>query len=182
MVDLQIVSVAVGIVVGVVTLIIGVLDSVLSNRSSRKTGETTLETRQAQFFMQIYGSFHEVEFFDKFTNILTWRWEDYDDFMGKYGWRANPEAWHSFGAVSAFFEGIGVLVHRGLIDIRLVGELMSRHIVMYWEKIGPVSMEMRRRLELPVDWYLEYLYDEMRPILEKQKLEILKRNSGPGPA
>jgi len=59
---------------------------------------------------------------------------------------------------------------------------MSRHIVMYWEKIGPVSMEMRRRLELPVDWYLEYLYDEMRPILERQRLEISKRNSSPGPA
>ena len=172
MIDLQIVSVAVGVVVGVVTLFIGVLDSILSNRSSIKNDETTLETRQAQFFMQIYDNFHETEFFEKFTNILTWRWEDYDDFMSKYGWRANPEAFHSLGSVGAFFEGIGVLVHRNLIDISLVGELMSRHIIGFWEKIEPISKEMRRTLKMPVDWYLEYLYNEMKPIFEKQQLEL----------
>ena len=52
----------------------------------------------------------------------------YDDFMEKYRTKKNPEAWYSLGSVGAFFEGVGVLVHRELIDPQLVGELMSRHV------------------------------------------------------
>ncbi|MFB0557761.1 MAG: hypothetical protein ACETVY_01470 [Candidatus Bathyarchaeia archaeon] len=119
--------------------------------------------------MQLYDNFHKPEFFDKFTDILTWKLVNYDDFIRKYGWKTNPKAWNSLGSVAAFFEGIGVLVHRNLIDVNLVSELMSRHIVGFWEKNKPISIEMRKRLEPIVDVYLEYLYDRVRPIAEQRR-------------
>ncbi len=50
-----------------------------------KAQEQTLETRQAQLFMQIFQRFNEPDFFDKYTTFLSWKWKDYDDFMSKYG-------------------------------------------------------------------------------------------------
>jgi len=100
----------ISVVVSAVSLSVAASYYVMNIKNAQKNMRTTLETRQAQLFMQIYSSFHEEEFFEKFTNILSWKWKDYDDFMGKYGYRADPKAWRTFGSVGAFFEGIGVLV------------------------------------------------------------------------
>ena len=152
-------------------LVVGVINSIDTSRRSAKAAERELKTRQAQFFLQIYDNFHKAEFFEKFTDILTWKWNDYDDFIGKYGREANAKAWYSLGSVAAFFEGIGVLVHKNLIDIELVGELMSRHVVFFWEKISPISYEMRKRLKLPVDVWLEQLYNQMKQKLEEDNID-----------
>lgn len=163
------------LIFGVITAVaagIAVFYYIISVRNTLKNMQTTLETRQAQLFMQLYTHFTETEFFDKFTDIITWKWEDYDDFLQKYGRKANPKAWNSIGSVAAYFEGIGVLVHRKFLDVDLVGELMSRHVVMFWEKIEPISKEMRRRLKVPVDLYLEHLYNEIKPFMQKQFLEL----------
>jgi len=159
-------------VIGAVVAGIAAFYYILTVRNTLRNMQTTLETRQAQLFMQIYNNFHETEFFDKFTDIITWKWRDYDDFLKKYGWKENPKAFHSMGSVAAYFEGIGVLVHRNFIDVDLVGELMSRHVVLFWEKIEPISKEMRKRYKLPVDLYLEHLYNEIKPFMEKQLLEL----------
>jgi len=49
---------------------------------------------------------------------------------------------------------------------------MSRHILIFWEKIQPISKEMRKRLQLPVDLRLEYLYNEIKPIIERQRADL----------
>lgn len=162
----------ISLVISGVSVSVAAIYYILTIRTTLKNRQTTLETRQAQFFIQLFDNFHQTEFFDKFTDIVSWKWKDYDDFMEKYGPRENPKAFNSMGSVAAFFEGIGVLVHRNLIDVNLVAELMSRHIFMFWEIIGPISKEMRRSLQLPIDVWIEYLYNEIKPIVEKQRLEL----------
>lgn len=178
LVDLQELS----IMVAAGTLIIGVISQIDTTRRGARTAERELETRQAQFFLQIYDNFHQADFFDKFTDILTWKWAGYEDFMLRYGRDANPRAWYSEASVAAFFEGVGVLVHRKLIDPEIVGELMSRHIVLFWEKMSPVSLEMRKRLQMPVDVWLENLYYVMKPIAQEQmkKAASLQQHQAPG--
>ncbi|UCD45774.1 MAG: hypothetical protein JSV27_04620 [Candidatus Bathyarchaeota archaeon] len=142
---------------------VGVIYHIMTLRNTRRTQDLQLETRQAQLFMQTYDNFIEPTFYDKLADFLTWKWDDYDDFMQKYGWDANPKAWQQSGSVVTFFEGVGVLVQKGLLDINLVGELMTRHVIGVWEKIGPISKEMRRRFNRPDhDANLEYLYDEIK--------------------
>lgn len=170
MIDLQSVSVA----ITAISVSVAATYYILAIRSTQRNMRTTLETRQAQFFMQIYTIFHQTEFFENFTEIIGWKWKDYDDFMEKYGPRSNQKAFDKLGSIGAFFEGIGVLVHRGLIDASLVGQLMSRHIIMFWEKISPISLEMRRRLQMPVDVWLEYLYNEIKPTVENQSMEVVE--------
>jgi hypothetical protein len=160
----------ISIVVAAISVVIGVINSIIVSRRAAKTAQTTLETRQAQFFMQIFEQFHEPEFYNKLADFLTWNWKDYDDYMKKYGPEKNPKAWYSSGSVAAFFEGIGVLVYQNLIDVDLVGELMSRHVIRFWEKMEPISKEMRRRFNLPrIDEKIEYLYNEM--VKREQRLQ-----------
>ncbi len=153
----------ISVVVAATSVVIGAINYIIVSRRAAKTAQTTLETRQAQFFMQIFEQFHEPEFYNKLADFLTWDWKDYDDYMKKYGPKTNPKAWYSSGSVAAFFEGIGVLVYQNLIDVDLVSELMSRHVIRFWEKMEPISKEMRRRLNLPrMDEKIEYLYDEVK--------------------
>lgn len=129
---------------------------------SLRSQDQALETRQAQMFMQIFDKFHDPGFFEKYTQVLSWKWTDYDDFIEKYGPTNNPDAWYSEGSVAAFFEGIGLLVHLGLLDLTLVHGLMFRHVMLFWERQRPISLEMRRRLRIPhIDQWLEYLYTEL---------------------
>ena len=84
----------------------------------------------------------------------------------------NPEASIMHSKVNGYLEGIGVLVRRGLIDPSFVDDLMSGAIVNYWERFGPYMLEYRRR-----DWpqageQIEYLYNQIKPIVERQRREL----------
>jgi len=65
--------------------------------------------------------------------------------------------------VCAFYEGIGVLLHRKLVDIGLIDDLFSTPIIQVWEKIGPLVKQGRERWKRPQIWeWFEYLYNEMK--------------------
>ena len=120
-------------------------------------------TRQAQLFMQIYSVFSTPEFQDNITEIVSMKWNDYDEFMDKYGPKTDPKAWRAIGSVAGYFEGIGMLVNEKLIDISLVENLMSTHIIYYWEKFEFLSIRLRRDFNSPhLDAWKEYLYNEIK--------------------
>jgi hypothetical protein len=62
-----------------------------------------------------------------------------------------------------FFEELGILLHRKLIDISLVDDLFSGPIIRFWEGARPYIEEARKRLNEPqyAEWF-EYLYNKMK--------------------
>ena len=65
--------------------------------------------------------------------------------------------------LNAFFEGVGVLVKKRLIDIELVEDLLSQRILWYWEKTKPIATVIRRELNDPTQLdSVEYLYNQMK--------------------
>ncbi len=61
-----------------------------------------------------------------------------------------------------FFEGIGVLLKRNLLDIEMVDDLLGHSIKLTWEKMGPIEKETRKRWDDPRTFDdFEYLYDEL---------------------
>jgi hypothetical protein len=77
--------------------------------------------------------------------------------------------------VNAYLEGIGVLVKRGLIEPSLVDDLMSSIVVGYWEKYRPYLLETRvRRNQSMMGEYIEFLYGQIKPIVESQHPELRK--------
>ena len=148
---------------------------IINLRNSQKNMRLTLETRQAQLFMQIYSTFCSYPIQKARNEMGKWSFRDYDDFQSKYGDAVNPEAYLHHSSLSFFFEGIGVLVLRKLIDPSLVDDLMSGPIITYWEKMRPFYLEYRVRFDWPqFGEYIEYLYNHIKPIAEKQKVELKK--------
>jgi hypothetical protein len=71
-------------------------------------------------------------------------------------------------SVLAFFEGIGVLVKRQLIDINLVADMLSTPIIMVWKIIEPRVMARRKALEREQIWdWFEFLHEEIQKIPSK---------------
>ena len=163
-----------------VSLTVGVLYYIFIMRNNQRTRElalkaqeTALETRQAQLFMQIYSIFQSSEWWMNYYSSLARQYDDYDDWVAKYGRDANPEAASRSAAVALYFEGIGVLVKKGLIDSNIVADLMQTPIIQYWDSIEDVILEMRDRTDNPaiLEW-VEYLYNEIKSILEKGNSQI----------
>jgi hypothetical protein len=107
-------------------------------------------------------------------------WTDYDDYTERYGFYNNPEFGDKMLSISAFFAGIGVLIHRELIDPVLVDDLISGLIISFWEKYRDVYLETRVRRNWPSygEW-VEYLYNVIKPIAEKEHPEITRKDVKP---
>ena len=62
-----------------------------------------------------------------------------------------------------FYEGLGVLVKKGLIDIELVEDLFSKRIIWHWERHAPAFLHARKILDDPTQYDgIEYLYNLMK--------------------
>ena len=123
-----------------------------------------VKSRNTDLFVNLYNQLTSKEFQKMFNDIVyNYRWTDYEDWLSKYGPDSNLEAWSSFSSVGNFFDGLGVLVHRELIDISLVDDLMSSSVIWLWEKTEPVIRERRVRRNRPQIWeWVEYLYNCIR--------------------
>jgi hypothetical protein len=122
-------------------------------------------SRKAQLFIEMYQDFKRPDVQKAFNDIVNvWQWESYEDFMEKYG-LSNWDEFYKYMLVYSIYEGLGVLIYRELIDVKMIDELMRSYITRFWEKIGPIMVEARARLNLPLvaEW-TEYLYNEIKPI------------------
>ena len=134
------------------------------------TLRNTNKTRKTQLFMEVYNKFNDtVEHTQENLAFNRLEFDGFDDFMEKYGPDANPRVFAKLYHSMMFYEGIGLLVKRGLIDIEMVEDFMSGVIMGFWGKYGPILKESARRWNYPTygEW-AEYLYKQIRPIYERQ--------------
>lgn len=76
--------------------------------------------------------------------------------------RAAGDRYDDIYYVSTAFESIGVLVHRGELDIHLVDDFYSGPILLFWRKCGPAMKEIRAAngRETIAEW-CEWLADRL---------------------
>jgi hypothetical protein len=134
-----------------------------SQELTRKAQEQTLETRQAQLLMNLYEAYRNPTFKKQFDHVLfRMEFEDWEDFNKKLDPLENPDERVIWFSVLSFFDGVGVLLKRKLIDIALIDDLLATAIRYIWEKMGPFEIESRKRLNQPRAWDdFEYLYNEL---------------------
>lgn len=131
---------------------------------------TTLETRQAQLFMQVYAQLQERELHYLMGElIMRWEWRDLDDFLSKYGPETNMEAFNKFSLVVTYFDGLGILVRENLVDIRLVTRVGLEGITVFWEKFAPIIDDLRDHYRMPrMMQDTQYLYHAMQRFVASQ--------------
>jgi hypothetical protein len=101
--------------------------------------------------------------------------DDWDDMQRKYNREgSNYELLLSWFRVGIFFEGVGVLLKRNLIDIAMIDDLLGTSIKMTWEKMGPIEIKTRARWDAPRTFDdFEYLYKTLMKYEEEHpKLAI----------
>jgi hypothetical protein len=152
MVDIQTVSV----VIASASVVAGVVYYALQLRHQNKM-------RQTDLIMKLYSRYGSKGFQKTLEEVSRREAKSFHDYEEKYG-RAE------FAAVGTFFEGIGVLLYRKLIDISLVDDLFTAPIKMAWDKMKDSIIEVRKEWGQPTifEWF-EYLYNEMKK--REQKLQ-----------
>ena len=147
-------------VVAAIGVLIGVAFAYLEVRN-------LVRTRQTDLIMRLYSTFGSKEFQDALDKLRPRKFKDYDDYVKKYGWSDVAE-------VAILFEGLGVLLHRKLIDVSLVDDLFTGPIERIWEKVKPMVEGFRKQYNQPgAYWFFEYLYNKMQK--REQRLQQLQQ-------
>ncbi len=124
-----------------------------------KTQQQTLETRQAQMYMNIYQQTTTKEWTSAYNKFISSRFENYSEFLELV---QEKEFGNTFSIIAMYWERLGVLVKEGFLPIRLVALLLTGGTRSFWEKLMPIKDEARTKLGY-VRWMseTEYLYDEL---------------------
>jgi hypothetical protein len=114
--------------------------------------------RQTDLVMRLYSTFDSMEFLEAWRKIYFTQFKDYDDLVKKLEGK-NEIAMKVF----RFYEQVGVLLRKRLIDTELVDTLFGNNAVITFEKTkGLILKEMRGKVNPRAYENFEYLYNEMK--------------------
>lgn len=117
--------------------------------------------RQTDMVMRLYATFGSTDFQKAYQKVANIEFEDFADFRKKYV--ADIEVRAAMYSVVTFFEGIGVLAKRKLINMDLVDDLFTNPISQTWGKVAPIVKGMRELQKSPsVGEWFEYIYNGMK--------------------
>jgi hypothetical protein len=148
-------------IVAAVGVLIGVIYYILDMMNQGKA-------RQTDLVMELYSEAGSKELLEAYNNFFFQDLRNIEYLMSK------PSIWVSYNMYCMFYERVGILLHRKLIDIELVDDLFSIDIKNVWDKIKPIVEEVRKRgdrWKAYYEWF-EYLYNEMKK--REQKLQQSK--------
>jgi hypothetical protein len=119
------------------------------------------KVRQTDLVMRLYATFSSNEFQDAWTKVRK-RGSDFEsiddiyDLDKKVGLR-------EVNQVCLFFEGVGILLQRRLVDTTMIEDLFGGAIARTWENVKTGVIKARQQLNDPtIYYYFEYLYNEMQ--------------------
>ena len=151
MVDLTEISAvlaAAGVLAGVIYYILDI------RRQSR------LRQTESLFKLSPWFNVNAREMQEVITSTCSIEYKNYEDFIRKYAGR--PEHM-SLKIIGNYFEGIGILVNKKLVDAEIVHSFWGGIIISSWEQIKPMITDMRTDSDDPNMYiFWEYLYNEMK--------------------
>ena len=84
------------------------------------------------------------------TEILwIWQCEDFDDYWAKYSPKGNPDANVTRRIARNYYIALATMVSAADLSIKLLYELNPSGVTRYWDKIGPIALELRKRNDYP---------------------------------
>jgi hypothetical protein len=151
MVDIQTISIA----IASAGVIAGIIYYAFQLRHQTKL-------RQTDLIMRLHSQTLSAEFLEAYLKVMNLKFNDYNDFVEKYGpFYAEGSEQAAIIMCATFMEGIGVLLHRKLVDIEVIQELFP--IERAWRKLEPLLIGVRNQLGTPETWeWFEYLYNQAK--------------------
>lgn len=133
------------------------------------------KTRQTQTFLQLHEAKYDHEGLEAFFKLQNRDWDDFEDYMEKYGPYTHPEETAMYESQVSYMEGLGILVQEGMVDINIVDKLTGRRILQTWQKFEQIIKEVRLMQPGPGPDYcesFEFLASEIIKIRKKKGLTI----------
>jgi len=166
LVDIQTVSIA----IASASVVAGVIYYALQIRHQSHMIQQQNKIRETDLVMRLYSTYGSEDFGRAWSQVRKINYGGYDDFVKKYGApdSEEPIPW-ALDKVLYFFEEVGVLLSKKLVDIDMIDQLMGGSIMIIGTKTMPIIEEARKRLNAPRIWRnFEYLYDEMKKREQRQ--------------
>jgi hypothetical protein len=127
-------------------------------------------SRKTQVVLDLRNTLYSFETNRKIVELLSMTWEDFEDFQRKYDSTVNPDNFAKRWMVFMRFEGMGYMLHLGLVDIDTIFNLIGSYVILQlWQKYEPIIKEQRKFYNEP-HWYRwwEYLASE----ISKKRVEL----------
>ena len=173
MVDLSLLQ-SVSYIAGALGVCIAAIFYVLNLRISQRNMKQMLETRQAQFYTQIYSHLTSEDSQRRWVDAMNMEWRDYDDYERKYGSDEHPEMYARRSSALYELSGVGYLLKKGLIDRDTAYSLTETQGLMLWRKFESIVREQRVRYNTPEQYAdLEFLAAETVKELERRGLSSI---------
>jgi hypothetical protein len=158
MIDISTVS----IVIASAGVLAGVTYYILEIRHQRRLRQTESVIRLSPWFNM---NAREVQ--EAINQVCSIEYEDYADYLAKYS--EKPEHM-TLKILGNYFEGIGILVYRKLVEADIIYDFWGEIIQSTWEKIKPLIADMRKNSgSLKMFEFWEYLYGEMKKTEQKRQ-------------
>jgi hypothetical protein len=117
-------------IVAAASVVIGVVFTVLEVRHLART-------RRTDIIMRIYERFDSKEMIEALNRVGAAKFETFDDYGKKYGYVDLTQ-------IAVTFEGVGVLLQQGPVDIKLLNTLFAPSFSSFWESTRPVNLCLQR--------------------------------------
>ena len=151
---------------------IGIIVSILYYSNVLRNAD---QTRKTQMFMQLHQSKYQQEGLRSMFRLMTLEWNDYDDYMTKYGGTTGHiDIPSDLTSWVEYFDGIGLLVKENMIDVDTVYNITHARILFVWFKFETIIKGLRNGPWGMPDYLanLEFLANEMIKIRRKKGLPI----------
>lgn len=160
----------VGVIGTLTAAFIAVRSYINANKRAEDARSRELDTRQAQLFNSIYQQYTSDSMKRSIWTLQNVEFKDLSDFKDTFKDREKIEA---LDMLMDYFDGIGVFVREGFVDIRLVAQLMGSTIIMFWERLRKGISPARSEFNFPrMGSETEYLYDRLKEF-EKAHPEMM---------
>jgi hypothetical protein len=162
MVDIQTISIA----IASASVTLAAIYYIFQIRHQSRVRQTDLVTR-------LYSAFLSQELMDVFMKFSSLEFNDYEDYVERYGpilsvgkhgleFNDTPEL-RSLLFIDNFFNQVGCLLYKKLIDADLIKDVFSYRVEFFWKKAEPLIKGCRKDSNQPeMGKWFEYLYNEMK--------------------
>jgi hypothetical protein len=154
-------------IVQTVGILVGIVYYLIIMRNSQRNQELTLETRQAQMFMQMQNRFADsMQDIPSVEVIQSIKFDTFEEFLDLY--HSDPTINKVMRGYGRFYENLGVLVKEELIEVRLVALMWGGPTRMYWDVLEPILDDWRVAFNYPRLWSeTEYICKEVLKYMDE---------------
>jgi len=146
-------------IIRTIGIIVGIIYYLTIMRNNQKSQRQSEETRKIQLLLD-----HNRYIMNRndWNSVMNMEWDDYDDFISKYGWESDPDLYDKRNGVWRRMHFSGLLVRDGLIDISTFVDYIGDNAPIMWNKFRDIIEEQRILFDNPELYVgIEYLAKEV---------------------